>query len=72
MKILKTFKKDNNLFNKGSIFEGTIEEAQAINEKIPNAIEVLETTEVLDKPNDVLFQEYLEQPKPKRKRNRKV
>lgn len=54
MKILKTFKKDNNLFNKGSIFEGTVEEAQAINEKIPNAIEVLE------------------QPKPKRKRNRKV
>lgn len=66
MKILKTFKKDNNLFNKGSIFEGTVEEAQAINEKIPNAIEVF------DKPNTVLFQEYLEQPKPKRKRNRKV
>ena len=55
MKILKTFKKDNILFNKGSIFDGTVEDALNINSKIPNAIEVLE----------------LEQPKPKRKRNKK-
>lgn len=42
MKILKTFKKDNTLFNKGDVFLGTQTEALAINEKLGLAIEIVQ------------------------------
>ena len=40
MKVLKTFKKDNTIFNKGAIFTGTLDQALSINDKIPNAVEL--------------------------------
>ena len=42
MKILKTFKKDNIIFKKDSLFTGSKHEALAINNKVPNAIEIIE------------------------------